>query len=221
MKEGTVAIVSGFDALGVVRMDLVLGPTDGAPVPSGGFIPNRPQADLLGQLSDRAPGLLDQADTVLDNLDGLLRSSRTQLEDPASDVRQMLVSVRSSVDVLDGVLRAERDRISSVLSHVDSVTGGLSNAVSGGDSLSAALAEARAVLRRLDASLANLDGTIGSLNSLLAKVDSGQGTLGLMVNDPGLYRRTDSLLISLEALMNDFRANPGRYLKEMRIVDLF
>lgn len=221
IKEGTEAIVSGFDALGVVRMDLILGPTDGKPVPSGGFIPNRPQTDLLGQLTDRAPALMDRVDIVMDDLGGVLQSSRTQLDDPASDVRRMLVSVRSTVDALDRVLRDERARISSVLSNVDSITGGLSNAVAGGDSLSAALADARAVMRRLDGTLSELDGTIVSLNSLLAKVDSGQGTLGLMVNDPGLYHRTDSLLISLEALMNDFKANPGRYLKEMRIVDLF
>jgi phospholipid/cholesterol/gamma-HCH transport system substrate-binding protein len=56
---------------------------------------------------------------------------------------------------------------------------------------------------------------------LLEKLNTGQGTLGLMINDPGLYHRTDSVLISLEALLADFKANPGKYLKEMRIVDLF
>ncbi len=221
VREGTETAVSGLDALGVVRMDLLLGPPGGEPVPSGGFLPNRSEPDLLTSLANRAPVLLDQVDRVMEDLGGVLTSSRTQLEDPASDVRMLLLSVRSTVGALDETLRAERRRVSSILTNVDSLTGALSNAVGGGDSLAAAVQDLRGLVRRMDATLAGLDRTLGGVDTLLGKINRGEGTVGLLVNDPSLYRRTDSVLVSIEALLADFRANPGRYLKEMRIVDLF
>jgi len=36
-----------------------------------------------------------------------------------------------------------------------------------------------------------------------------------------MYDRLDSTLTNLNSLLTDFQADPGRYLKEMRIVDLF
>jgi phospholipid/cholesterol/gamma-HCH transport system substrate-binding protein len=48
---------------------------------------------------------------------------------------------------------------------------------------------------------------------VLIKVNRGQGTLGLLVNDPSLYRRSDSLLVKIDALIADIKANPGRYVK--------
>ena len=50
-------------------------------------------------------------------------------------------------------------------------------------------------------------------DSVILKVDRGQGTLGLMVNDPGLYRHTDSVMVDLRSLIADIKKNPRRYIK--------
>jgi len=222
VREGATAVVSGFDALGVVRMDVELGPADGAPVPDGGFIPSREQSDLIGSLSAKAPVLADRMDAALVDLTALLHSTRNMIDDPDGDARRTLASVRSSIGTLDAMLRGERERISSILSEVDGITGGLNRAMGpGGDSLAATIAGLNSVMTRLDRTLASLDAMATGVNILLDKVNSGEGTLGLLVNDPGLYHRTDSLLASLDALLVDFRTSPGRYLKEMRLVDLF
>jgi phospholipid/cholesterol/gamma-HCH transport system substrate-binding protein len=44
-------------------------------------------------------------------------------------------------------------------------------------------------------------------------VNSGKGSLGMFVNDPSLYRRSDSLLLQLQALIADIKANPGKYVR--------
>ncbi len=222
VRQGSHTVVSGFDALGVVRMDVVLGSADSAKVPVGGFIPSREQADLLGSLSEKAPVLIDRMDGALAQLTSVLETTRSMLDDPDGDARQALASMRGSVGTLDAMLRAERDRISSILEEVDGITSGLNRAMGpDGDSLAATVANMNAVMARLDQTLLTLDATASGVNELLDKVNRGEGTIGLLVNDPGLYHRTDSLLGSLDALLVDFRANPGRYLKEMRLVDLF
>jgi phospholipid/cholesterol/gamma-HCH transport system substrate-binding protein len=55
--------------------------------------------------------------------------------------------------------------------------------------------------------------TAESVSSIAAKVDDGQGTLGLLVNDPGLYADLRSATQSLNSLTQDIMQNPSRYLK--------
>jgi ABC transport permease subunit len=57
---------------------------------------------------------------------------------------------------------------------------------------------------RLDSFLANSD-------SVMVKINRGQGSLGLFIADPSMYRRSDSLLVQLRALIADIQANPKRY----------
>ena len=57
---------------------------------------------------------------------------------------------------------------------------------------------------RLDAFLTNGD-------SVLMKINSGQGSLGLLVNNPSLYRNSDSLITQFRQLLSDIHAHPGKY----------
>jgi phospholipid/cholesterol/gamma-HCH transport system substrate-binding protein len=58
---------------------------------------------------------------------------------------------------------------------------------------------------------AKLDAAITNGDSVLTKINAGTGSLGLLVNDPTMYRQTDSLLTELRALVTDFKANPKKY----------
>ena len=57
---------------------------------------------------------------------------------------------------------------------------------------------------RLDLFLANGD-------SVLVKLNTGQGSLGLLLNDPSLYRNSDSLLTQLRGLITEVRTNPKKF----------
>jgi len=70
----------------------------------------------------------------------------------------------------------------------------------------------RGLSARLEVTEAKVDDFLSTGESVLKKVDRGQGTLGLLVNDPSLYRRTDSVLTELRALVTDLRANPKKYI---------
>jgi phospholipid/cholesterol/gamma-HCH transport system substrate-binding protein len=59
----------------------------------------------------------------------------------------------------------------------------------------------------------DLRGTTTRVNALLAKVDSGQGTIGMLMNDPGLYNDLRRLSSRLDTLTADFKANPRKYIK--------
>lgn len=72
-------------------------------------------------------------------------------------------------------------------------------------------------VQRTSASLAQLSEDLTTtqqqVRSVVTKLDSGDGTAGLLLNDPSIYRRVDSLLMRLDALAVDVKANPRRYIK--------
>jgi phospholipid/cholesterol/gamma-HCH transport system substrate-binding protein len=77
--------------------------------------------------------------------------------------------------------------------------------------LDSAAAAVHRLSARLGSSQEALDRVFAHADSLLVAANSGKGSLGLLLNDPALYRRTDSLVTQLQALLTDFRQNPRRY----------
>jgi len=47
---------------------------------------------------------------------------------------------------------------------------------------------------------------------VLEKLDNGTGTAGKLLNDPTLYARLDTLLLRLDSIAADVKANPRRYI---------
>ena len=222
VTEGSYASVSGIDALGAVRMDLYLGPLDAAVIPEGGRIGVGEGNDLFGDLTARAPDMIEKFSEVLNGLDIVVSETGTLLSEPESDFRKTLASVKGSMAQLESLLTSERTRLSSILLNVEDATGSLKTLTAeNGPAVSKLITDLSATLTTLDVELESLGEASRSLNELLAKVNSGQGTLGMLVNDPSMYNKMDSTLDGINALLADFKANPGKYLGEMKLVDLF
>ncbi|PIQ63415.1 MAG: hypothetical protein COV99_02695 [Bacteroidetes bacterium CG12_big_fil_rev_8_21_14_0_65_60_17] len=222
VTEGTYATIGGFDALGVVRMDLVLGPPTAPLIPENGYIEGRTGADVIGKVTARAPELLGQVDSVLVGLNRMLRTTTELVDNPGSDLRLTLAAMNGSVQALETILVQERDRVGRVMKHVESLTQDMDMAVGeDGERVAALMDGLDTTLSEVDATLADVRTMSSELTVVLTSLNNGEGTLGLMLKDPGLYHRMDSTLASLNSLLTDFQQDPGRYLKEMRIIDLF
>lgn len=222
VTEGSYAVVSGIDALGAVRMDLFLGPRDAAPIPEGGLVAAGVGNDLFGDLTARAPAMVQKFDDVLSGLDQVLSETGTMLSEPNSDLRSSLTSVKGSVAQLERLLTEERTRISSILRNVEDATGSIKTLSSeNGPAVTKLISDLSVTVATLDKELVSLGEASRGLTELLNKINEGQGTLGKLVNDPSMYHKMDSTLNGINALLADFKANPGKYLGEMKLVDLF
>lgn len=222
VTEGSYATISGFDALGVVRLELTLGPASAPRIPEGGMVSARMASDLLTDLSDRAPRMMDDVGAAVDELNGVLAQANAMLSTPESDFRQTLNAARGSMEQMEALLSSERDRIAGILANADSLTAGLNAAVGeDGQAVSSLIESMESTLATLNEDLEQFQETNEQLSILLQKLNEGEGTLGMLINDPSMYHRMDSTLSGLNALISDFQANPGRYLKEMKLVDLF
>ncbi len=222
MYEGSRVDITGIDALGGVRLELELGPTGNPVIPAGGRVGHSDGGDILASLTSRAPELVDRTDSVLASLDETLGSVTGMLNDPGSDLRRSLSSLRTTAATLERTLANESESISGILNNLEQITGSVNEAVGGEeDSLAVAVADLRASLASLKSMMSSLEQTTGRLDRITAKIDSGEGTLGMLVHDPGLYVQLDSAARNLNALLADFRAHPRRYLRELKLVDIF
>ena len=222
VTEGSYAQVAGFDALGVVRLDLFLGDPSGTLIEEFGHVEGRGAGDLIGDLSTRAPELVDQVDRVLAGLESTLSETSSMLSEPESDLRMTMNSVQGSVQALEDILTAEKERISQILANVDSLTAGAAGAIGkDGEHLTELTGNLNETLDEIDESLSRFTETGEKLNEILDKLNNGDGTLGMLINDPSMYEKLDSTLNGINSLLTDFQNNPAKYLKEMKIVDLF
>ncbi|GAB5519386.1 MAG: MlaD family protein [Rhodothermales bacterium] len=222
IPEGSTATVTGFDALGAVQLTVDLGPASNPAIPPGGTLPAAQGADLLGDLSDRAPQLMDKIDSVLLGLDERLDEAGTLYTNPQGEMAQLLISARTTSETLSRVLQQEQSRLRSVLDNTTQLTADLgTTARSTGDSLKITLNRLNGTLETLDTQIAGLDETTARLNSILRKIDEGEGTLGMMINDPSLYHRLDSTTASMNALLQDIEEDPIKYFRALRLVDIF
>jgi phospholipid/cholesterol/gamma-HCH transport system substrate-binding protein len=221
VPQGSYAEITGIDALSAVQLTIHPGPPGNPPIESGGSIPSQRASDLIATMTERAPELVDRIDSVLVGLNLTLTDTRGIIE-PQSDLRLMLASLRGSASELERLMVSERTRLARVLANVDTLTATLGDvAGSANDSLAISLGHLNNLLARMDGNMAQLETTMASLDAIVGKIDRGEGTLGLMINDPSLYNNLDSTVQNMNALLVDFKQNPVRYMKALRLVDVF
>lgn len=221
IPEGSTASVAGIAALGSVQLAISPGPVTNPLLEDGDALPGQ-SGDLLGSLTDRAPALVDRADTLLATANLTFGQAQTLLASTQGDIQQTLAALSRSANTLDRLLRAEQQRLDNVLANFEQLSGNLNTfTAENQDSLAQTVQHINAALFRLDTNLASLETTTASLNAIMGKVERGEGTLGLLVNDESLYYQIDSTFNNLNSLIDDFKANPKRYLKDLKLVDVF
>jgi phospholipid/cholesterol/gamma-HCH transport system substrate-binding protein len=154
-----------------------------------------------------------------------LRGSIRNVSDLSTTLSSVVRTHASDLDVLSGELRKAIETLNRAANtvqvtagRVDSVTTSpqvrsiVTDVAAASGELRRAATQVHDLSARFATSQARLDALLATGDSLLTKINSGQGSLGLMVNDPSMYRRTDSLLVQLRALVADIQANPKKYI---------
>ena len=197
----------------------------------GGAIPGATLPDL-GQLAVVAGRIAGDVEVVAKRFGTAFNDTAArELRKTIQNINTLSGTLNSAVgrqsknmDELAGQLRAtvaSIDTAAEALQHtaerVDSATakGEIRTLVTNLNAASADLRDMAAQLRKSASSLTrtatSFESMVGHTDSVMVKIDRGQGTLGLMVNDPRLYRDADSLLVMLRALAADMKAHPSRY----------
>ena len=215
IPQGTEAEQTGISAFGTVQVVLHLAPPDNPPIEDDGFVPSLDADDLFTNLVNRVDSTLIGTSTTFQEIAGLL-------QEPSSDLRATLASISQLTNSLASMLEAERQTIGSLLENLDRTAVDLGTlSQTGNDSLAAVAGSLNQTLAEVQATMNQLQAVGANLDRLTAQIENGDGTLSLLLNDPRLYNSADSTLHNLNLLLLDLRANPKRYLQELKVVDLF
>lgn len=163
-------------------------------------------------IGTRKKGMLDAADTMvpqiqglLPKIDSILTGINTLVNSPAlsqslSDVNQMTADLAKSTKQLNIIM-------ASLNKDIPVVTGNLS-------SMSNDLTGLTKQLNQMDiaSTYKAVDSTMKNIQQLSTKISSKDSSLGLLLNDRNLYDSINSTIGNASLLLKDIRENPSRYI---------
>ena len=180
---------------------------------------------VAGQIAGDVANVAERVEVAFDEPAAReLRSAIRNFADLSSTLSRTVRSRAGDVDSLSRGLRAAVASLNRTAASAEQMATRVDSSTANGDirqivddmshaaaELRRATAQIRTMSEGLSKSQGRLDTFLANGDSVLVKINTGQGSLGLLVNDPSLYRRSDSLLTRLNALVSDVQKNPKKY----------
>lgn len=223
--QATIADASGVPPDRDLRAAIAEARTRGDTL-AGAVLPDIAQlTSVAGRIAGDVAKVADRVQVAFDDSAAVeLRESIRNFASMSNDLARTVQIQSRNLDRISGEVRvgvqsvqAAAATVERISSRVDSATGRgeLEGIVASTQQASRALLDATTRLRKItedaDATQGKLAVAISRADSAFVKINSGQGSLGLLINDPRLYRNSDSLVVELRSLIADIKKNPRRY----------
>lgn len=203
VPEGSKAILV-TDMLGTAAIELKMAQSDkyyavGDKLPSG---------NAAGLLDNVSSNVMPQLQAIIPKVDSLLSSAVTIASDPA-----IIASVKR-LDAITANLERSTAQLSRTMTSMPAVASDASATMANARRISDDLGAVTAELRTLpiDSTFANVERLTLQLNDIMNRLRSDDNTMGLLLNDPSLYRNLNSSVAALDSLLVDVKRNPKRYI---------
>ena len=204
LPEGTRMALVSDGIMGGMAIELLLPATevaskeDIAYLPTGATIPTTVVPGLLDGLQE---AVIQPLSNTLASLDTLVGQLQAQLDN------NHIESILSNADIAVADLQSSSKQLKQVMSHqVPSVITKLDTTMS---DLQQVVTDVNAA--NIKATVERVDTALNNVNYLIADFRSPNGTVGMLLNDKGLYNHIDSAVVSVDSLLVDLKANPKRY----------
>lgn len=212
IPKGSYASISS-DLLGATTLTITKG--DGKELmQNGDTLLTQNNAGLIEGLKASLNPALVNVNGAVKSLDSLLKVVGSYF-DPATknNFHAIIANLTKSSANLQILLDAQTGSLAKALGNVNSFTANLAKNNSTIDTTLNNLSKATGKFAnmKLDETLGSLQGAVTELKGLMAKANSKDGSIGLLLNDPKLYRNLESTTYKLNILLDDFRTHPKRY----------
>ncbi len=204
ITEGTVAVL-GTDLLGTASITLEIPLTDKY-LPKGTTLTSRQNSGLMDNVSgELMPGIVG----MMPKIDSLLVAVTNVVSDPAlAAAVKRLDAITADLNVMSANIAKATRPLPGVMDNAAVVASNLNHMSQSLDSLSTELKGLP-----LDSTMANVVALTDNLKQITEKLQTTDSSLGMLVNDPGLYNSLNNTVASLDSLITDVKARPKRYLK--------
>lgn len=197
-KGSSAEIVS--DLMGNVKVNLLLANNPRERVMPGETISGTIQSGAMGKVAAMVPTI----EKMLPKLDSILGSLNALLADPAlaqslHNVQTITGNLTTSTAELNTLMRTLNKGVPTLMTKANGV---LDNTTTLTSNLAAL---------DLASTKQQIDQTLSNVNEITNKMNSKDGTVGMLLNDPGLYHRLNSTVSHADSLMIDLKQHPKRY----------
>ncbi len=220
IPDNSVARIFSLDLLGTKNIEIVLG-NSATGAKSGDTLIGGIQMSLSDEVNKQVAPIKKKAENLLSSLDTMVTvlqtvfnsEMRKNINASFISIRNTLTNLESTSYHLDTLVYGQKKRMERIMFNIESIT---ENFRKNDENISNILSNFSLISDSL--TKANIAGTLNNVNTVLLKVasisekiDSGQGSLGLLVNDQKLYDNLNKSAAQLNALIEDMKLNPFRY----------
>lgn len=196
------------ELMGGVKMSLVFGPNPTRNLAVGDTIIGGIHEGAMTKLETMIPTvekLLPKLDSIMGNLNRL--TADPALAEMLHNTAEITKNLKESTDALNTMMHSEVPGLVAKANRIGSNLESVSNQLAQTD-IKGTVDNANATLAGLKQTTDNLNQTT---NYLSAKLQSRDNTLGLFLNDRGVYDNLNGTLRHADSLMIDLKAHPKRY----------
>lgn len=154
----------------------------------------------LTPLQEKIESVMLSADTLLNNINSIFdEETKSNIKGSIFQLEKTISSFEKTSNALQTLLADNEESVTTTLGNFSTISEDLSE-------VSASLSEAD-----LAETIAGLQSTITNFDTLLSNIEQGEGSVGKLMKDEALYNNLEGALGQLEALLEDMKLNPKRY----------
>lgn len=172
----------------------------------GSNVPAMVVPDMMASISN---DVMPAVNSILPKIDSLLYNLNTLVADPSllASIQRLDGITGNVYAATDGLKTTLKSDIPIIMRNTRGITHGLDSVVSNLGMLSYNLKELP-----LSRTVDNVNQITANLTKFSDQLNNQKSTLGMLMNDPELYNRLNSVAASVDSLIVDIKRNPKRYI---------
>ena len=170
---------------------------------------------MLDKLGSSIAPMAQNLDSILFATKNILnQQTQNNLQHTFANLEATSERLSSISGQFDNLMKNEKEKIGKIISNTESITSNLKN---NNDELNNIISKIGQITdtvaqAQLGCTILQTTQTLEKLNNVLGVIEKGKGNIGLLINDEGLYKSLDESAKKLDALIEDIKANPKKYI---------